>query len=154
MLKDVFGTPIQIGNVILISKGTRGHKDFEQGVIVEIIPNPKKIWIKTVRAFKKYNYQTKSYDAQYSLVTSKHLAGDGTNNHILVVTDITTRKAVPKELFETVPLLVSSGICPSNYVLGQSVKQKEKKPEDVTPVILPMVEEDLFESLGMPSILK
>lgn len=156
MVKDIFGTPIKVGNFILLSKGNRGHRDFDMGIVRSIAISPKQIWIKAVEGYRQYNYPTRTYSNTVSLRESRHLAYDGNNKNIIVVMDIQDREEVGFLLNDAVKLLISSGEFPANYQLGDSVevKEEEKELEVEVSKTKEYDELDLFCGLGMPSSLK
>lgn len=156
MVKDIFGTPIKKGNLILLSKGNRGHRDFDRGIVIEIIMNPKQIWIKTVEANQHFDYKTYTYTGAYSLRDSRHLASDGTNDNIIVVTEPYKREEIRFGFDEAVKLLIASGDFPATYKLGDSLEFEENEGEsvEVETKIEESKELDIFFGLGMPASLK
>lgn len=149
MIKDTFGTEIKVGNVILLSKGTRGHRDFDTGIVRSFSIGAKQVWIKAARSYKAYN------SSVFSILENRHLAEDGLNHHIIVVKDVGQRPHAHVTLSKAAELLISSGEFPPYYKLGDSLEiEEEKEIPKVETNKKPIVEADLFSSLGMPSSLK
>lgn len=154
MIMDIFGTPIQVGNVILLSKGTRGHRNLERGIVRNIVAKPGSIWVKTVVACRKYNYKTQSYNITPSLQESRHLAEEGKNGNVIVVADARYIEGLSTEIREAYDLLISSGEFDPKYLLGESQVIVEQKEEVILPEVSDIKELDIFSGLGMPSSLK
>lgn len=167
VIKDVFGTPINVGNVILISKGTRGHRDFEMGIVVNInygsnfgpSRNGSKIWIETNSGYK--------YKSAFQLCKYRHLADKEINDNIFVADDnfLSQKERVGPArsgLVETTKELIKNGTFPSDYVLGMTIKKEEeeedKGSEEPAKVIVDSSEDkgdlDILSKLGMPTSLK
>ena len=149
MVKDTFGTEIKVGNVILLSKGTRGHRDFDTGIVRSFSIGKQQVWIKAARSYKAYN------SSVFSILENRHLAEDGLNHHIIVVKDIDQRPHTHITLSKAAELLISSGEFPPYYKLGDAIEiEEETEIPKIKESKKPLSEIDLFSALGMPSSLK
>ena len=154
MVEDIFGMPIKKGNIILLSKGDRGHKNFERGIVREFVITPKQIWIKTVLADKRY-YEREDPNAVPHMYESKHLVTEGVNSNIILIADIDQKNVIDQKYLHSVKILQDSGEFPSTYSLGDSIESKEEEEvflEKMAEVVLENA--DLLADLGMPSSLK
>lgn len=156
MIKDIFGTPIEVGRVILVSKGDRGHKNFSKGIVTEIVTTPKQIWIKFTLAYKPWN-QRKNPKAISSLSEEKCLAVDDFNKNIVVVLDVAEREFISQTFTAGVDLLKASGKFPADYVIGEVILSKKEQDEEegrVAEAILEALDSELLSSMDIPDSLK
>lgn len=54
-VKDVFGTEIEKGHIVIITKGTRGFSSFQLGIVTDLIETPKQYWVETVLSSNGYS---------------------------------------------------------------------------------------------------
>ncbi len=153
MIVDIFGTEIQIGHVIAISKGTRGHRDLEVGIVTEIQKTPSQAWIHTSEAKQEYDWNTRSLKSDYHLVSRKHLVSlkREENGHVVVIQDIAGRPVIHSKLLCAAKLLIKNQKFPENYVLGVGlVSSKEAESKKTSQKVL----EELSIFLDAPKSLK
>lgn len=157
VIQDVFGTPVQKGQVVLLSKGTRGFRNFEQGVVIEILDSGKQLKIKTLDSFVSYKGS--------NIVTQEHYhyVDAGLNRNLLIVDNLEIKSVIPTSLINCVPSLIANYKFPTDYKLGQVVTElRESEPiSDVTISSdsgIELSENDepkMFSILGAPkSLLK
>ncbi len=123
MIKDIFGTELKVGHVILLSKGERGHRDLELGIIIEFIK------AKSVgNHFIKTGYVEIPYSKNaYQLFTKRHkyyLNSTGRQNHIVVAHKVHELSDISL-LEKTKDFLIVQKLLPKNYILGVPVIQPE-----------------------------
>jgi len=150
-VKDAFGTEIFPGNIVAISKGTRGHRDLIITIVSDINDSKSTTWMKTHNLYTWKGVQ---------LSERRHkVSKNSCNDNIVIVENILARDSstLKDELFVLAGELKNKGILPGSYILGESIKPKSvsnskiknsnaKKVEDV-------LHEDLLSFLGTPESL-
>lgn len=148
-VKDIFGTQIKKGHVVLISKGERGRRDFSYGIVIHIDDGKTK-WI---TAAKSYQYKGAKREISSDRHMVNHTHNGEINKFVIVVLDVLSRPVILDDLIKTVPTLIDDGILPQDYQLGQAVEQKEDIVEEEVEKEINVVEPEIFAKLGLPKSL-
>lgn len=156
---DFWGNKIQKGNVILLTRGGKHSRYLEMGFVIDV----------KAEGSAQYSHVVKFYELPYYGIIKNQVANTyqpslnckfyvskGFNRAITVVSSFDEYSPITKALIKTANILVSQGIYPEGYDLGQSINEDAEKLAEEVKVLNKEAEfnENVLLDLDLPKSLR